>query len=382
MSNGMVISGSLAGARRKRQRRDAALRRALLIGLYGLSALLLYIVDVDSPSMAAVLNEPAGVEAQAGEHVIVVLPIDHTSGPRIEIRLGVAPNGVSLELDDSGQLQLEWQTGPDMPEESRIELLVRDVDSGEDLDSVFAVIRRYEPGPGPGPGPDQGPASGERFSPEFESGPASGSGPGFGPESGPEPNTDPSGGSSGPAESGPVFIPRSESGTGSRPDTQSSPPTQTPSGSEADAASAPEPDFGSATGQTSGPDSGSDPESNTVRLPVSGSEPGDLSAPRLLSLPNQVVSAGRTVRFRVKADMQDDDTPILMVDRLPRRASFEANVDGSRTFRWQTDNKDQGEHLFRFSALHPRAPQLRSYREVLIIVGDPSYNITRPGPVR
>ena len=106
----------------------------------------------------------------------------------------------------------------------------------------------------------------------------------------------------------------------------------------------------------------------------------DPDLPGLKAMPNQVISAGRVVSFRVSASMGSGEVPGLQIDRLPRNASFDINPDGSRTFYWQTSDRDQGEHVFRFSAINPEQLNLRDSQEVLVIVGDPSRNKTLPAP--
>ncbi len=103
-----------------------------------------------------------------------------------------------------------------------------------------------------------------------------------------------------------------------------------------------------------------------------------LSQPVMTALVNQMVSPGRVVSFRVDASTANGPKPELQVDRLPRNASFDANADGSRTFHWLTSDSDQGEHLFRFSAIHPDNLQLRTRQEIVIIVGDLSRKKTIP----
>ncbi len=102
--------------------------------------------------------------------------------------------------------------------------------------------------------------------------------------------------------------------------------------------------------------------------------------PHLTELPNQLVSPGFVVSLQVNATLPDASTPVLQVDRLPKRASFEAGEGGSRTFYWRTDNKDEGEHVFRFTAINPVDASLRTSHEVMIVVGDPTKSRTRPEP--
>ena len=247
------------------------------------------------PVAAAMLLVPPEQVLEPGQQLVLPLEIRQEQGPRIEISLGVSPEGASLVLEDDGQLQLEWQAGPDMPVETTIELLVRDVDSNQFLNSVFVVVRR----------PDANPGAGE--------------------------------------EAGTVTPESKES-----PDI--SPETPPPSSPAVD-------------GQQ-------------------GEAESSLQAPDFPLLPNQVVSAGRIVILKVLASLPGEYDPVLQVDRLPRNASFEANEEGGRTFRWETGENDQGEHLFRFTAFNPRAPQERSVQEVLMVVGDPTKKVTLPEPAR
>lgn len=275
-------------------------RRGLAVGRVGargqwvlplwllIGSLMLLLSVLWRPLQAAVLETPAGQSLAPGQHLQLPLQIRQGEGPRIEIRLGVAPAGASLILDDDGRLLLDWMAGPDLAEETQIELLVRDVDTDEYLDSVFVAIRR-----------------GGLAAPD------------------PEPSPEPEG------------IDGDEPGLGSK--------------------------------AASDPDSVAD-------------EPA-LEMPQFDVLANQVVSAGRAVTLRVSASLTGEVNAVLQVDRLPRRASFDANDDGSRTFRWQTQEDDQGEHLFRFTAFNPRAPLQRVRQEVLIIVGDPTLNVTLPEPL-
>jgi hypothetical protein len=100
--------------------------------------------------------------------------------------------------------------------------------------------------------------------------------------------------------------------------------------------------------------------------------------PRLGPLVNQVVSAGRVVTQRVQASLPDGSAAIVQIDRLPANASFDANPDGSRSLYWQTSDRDQGEHLFRITAINPQDTRRRAHEEILIVVGDPTRSRTTP----
>jgi len=96
-------------------------------------------------------------------------------------------------------------------------------------------------------------------------------------------------------------------------------------------------------------------------------------APMLLFEPMsaQIVSAGRKVNIRVDPIVSDEKIALLHVDRLPNGGSFDENKDGTRTFHWPTTQADQGEHTFRFTAIHPDNADLVANVNVLIVVGSP-----------
>ncbi len=102
------------------------------------------------------------------------------------------------------------------------------------------------------------------------------------------------------------------------------------------------------------------------------------SEPYFEDISTQIVSAGQVVTFRVVPRMPDQSAAILHVDRLPDNASFDDNLDGTRTFYWQTANNSQGEHVFRFTAIHHRNLNERVSKDVLIVVGDPAAPGSQP----
>ncbi len=95
-------------------------------------------------------------------------------------------------------------------------------------------------------------------------------------------------------------------------------------------------------------------------------------------LSSQIVSAGRTISFPVITHSEDDAETIVHIDRLPGRASFDLNANGSRTFHWPTTPADQGEHIFRFTAVHSKDASRVAIKEVLIVIGDPAAPGSRP----
>lgn len=109
--------------------------------------------------------------------------------------------------------------------------------------------------------------------------------------------------------------------------------------------------------------------------PVQESIPVEVS---LEPLAGQIVSAGRAVSFRVNSSASDNQQPLISIDRIPRNASFEKNFQGGYTFFWQTSSRDQGEHRFRLTAVHPDNTAVTESRELTIVVGDPSNSRTFP----
>ena len=105
---------------------------------------------------------------------------------------------------------------------------------------------------------------------------------------------------------------------------------------------------------------------------------GSRQAPTLGPIATHIVSAGKLLTIKVAPDHAHALPPIILIDRLPANASFDVNEDGSRTFFWPTSNRDQGQHRFRFTVIHPDDASLKSTREMTVIVGDPSTQSTIP----
>lgn len=239
---------------------DTGISGSMLTGLLLMTLTMLGV----APATAAWLTVPESLSLHAGGQLLQPLALVHVPGIRVQIALGEAPPGVRLIVDEAGELRVDWQTGPELASETRIEILLSDVDTGELLENREMMIRRVEP----------------------------------------------------------AMVPAT---------------------------------------------------------PVAP-EPVSDAVPQLAELANQVVSAGFVVSLRVYATLPEASEPVVRVDRLPGRASFDGNADGSRTFYWRTDTKDEGEHVFRFTAINPEDTRLRASREVMIVVGDPSKNTTRPEP--
>ena len=92
----------------------------------------------------------------------------------------------------------------------------------------------------------------------------------------------------------------------------------------------------------------------------------------------EIVSSGKRVKIQVTGASSDDEPPLISIDRVPRNASFERNGNGRYTFFWQTTDRDQGEHRFRVTAVHPENEQATISREFTVVVGDPSRRTTQP----
>ncbi len=95
-------------------------------------------------------------------------------------------------------------------------------------------------------------------------------------------------------------------------------------------------------------------------------------------VPTQIVGSGQLVQFRVSLEEHTAEYSVVQIDRLPGTASFEINDDGSRTFRWQTSKSEQGDHLFRFTAIARDNVADRASMNVRVIVGDPTITQTQP----
>jgi len=303
------------------------------------------------------------VEITPGELLTHSVDWQRSPGLRVEVKLAEAPSGARLLVDQSGELYVSWQTGPDMPEKNVFVLLARNVDTDQELErSQLLVLRIVEPvqrtepeAPKLGPFEHQYLQVGVPWQLELDVKSIS-----------QEPVTIlaqglPSGAMLSVAPNGNHDIDwtPAQGQHGRRRFTLRAVNTSTPSVfSEQQIMLTVAPR--------------SLPEKNI------GSDAVSLKSPLLSPLPNQIISAGRVVSFTVKPLLEDGAQAILQVDRLPRNASFDENQDGSRTFYWQTSDKDQGEHLFRFTAIHPMDSALRAWREILIVVGDPSRSSTAP----
>jgi len=287
---------------------------------------------------------------------LLTFPIDFNpvEGKRIELRLENSPTNARLIVDRQGRLQIIWQSPPSLETEVNMNIVAKDADTGEILDARVLLVRAQASVATDisntlpfGPFADQTLTSGEEWEWIFSLNPSK------------------IRLSAGGLPPGAMFMHDLQKGYVFRWT-----PTLEQQGKY-------EISF-QAVNRAERSNSAQAGMVITVQAPAKADTFQDPDTPKIPPLANQVVSAGRMISFKVSPSTDDGSVPVLLVDRVPRTASFDANKDGSRTFFWQTGERDQGEHVFRFTAVNPREPSLRSYRDVLIIVGDPTRNQTAP----
>ncbi|MFK7856614.1 MAG: hypothetical protein AB8B79_21035 [Granulosicoccus sp.] len=289
-------------------------------------------------------------------------------GMRIEIKLSEAPKGARLLVNSSGELYISWQTDLDMPQKSTFQLVARNIDTGQQLDTRELLVMREG-----GLQSSNAEIVAAPIPPRFS---------GFAQQDLQigvpwQLNINPEG----PGDKQLRILAKGLP--------KGAVMSLAPDGSY-------DIDWTPAVGQqgrrrvilrafyAENPDVFTEqPLLMSVKAKPDPVEKPDNKArnrqtPRIAPLVSQIISAGRVVSFPVTTSIAGGGKVILQVDRLPRNASFDENKDGSRSFYWQTSDKDQGEHLFRFTAIHPRYSDLRAWREVLIVIGDPSRSSTSP----
>lgn len=104
---------------------------------------------------------------------------------------------------------------------------------------------------------------------------------------------------------------------------------------------------------------------------------GASAEPVLESIPLQIVSPGVSVSFELVTRNAAEPVSVT-VDRLPDDAVIAENADGTHTFRWLTDLDDEGEHVFRFTALDADGTTVVDTRNAIIVIGDPSLGGSYP----
>ncbi len=134
----------------------------------------------------------------------------------------------------------------------------------------------------------------------------------------------------------------------------------------------------------------------TVKITVSGSAPVDPGNPQTPNTPNQdqlmvegapffvdlqdqFITLGDTLSLRVVAKDDDGSVPGLAIDRLPERANFSDNGDGTRTFRWQPYPIDLGDTYVEFTTIDANNPASRTSKTIrLNVVRDPNRVVNFP----
>lgn len=326
-------------------------RQGVLFCLHCVVTLALSVVPV---GYAEVLGSLGAKNLLAGEALNYPLDIQSPADTRIEVRLGDAPTGAKLVVDDDGVIFLRWQSDAALTGETVIEVIVNDVDRKLQLESQHLLIKAVESGVSLesqpirlGPFERQILIAGEPWQWAI------------------------------PVEPASVRLMVGGLPQGAFLTTQENPAhivRWTPDWSQAGVHELRllAVDVNNIKNVA---------EAGLVLVvdtPEGLADPDDPDKPEIVELPVQVISAGRILSLRVDSFIADGTKPVMQIDRLPSNASFEANDDGSYTFFWQTSDRSQGEHLFRLTAINPNETSLKAYREVLIVVGDPSLNQTLP----
>ena len=103
-----------------------------------------------------------------------------------------------------------------------------------------------------------------------------------------------------------------------------------------------------------------------------GLDPMANAAPAFDGLENVRVTAGETVEILFAPFDPDGGLPGMFPQALPEGASFDDNLDGTKTFRWQPLQADVGVNAFTVVAVDPEEPAYRTSQTVLIAVDAPA----------
>ena len=121
----------------------------------------LALVLIAAPS-AASLRALAPVSLEPGDLLEQAIDWQASDGVRIEIVLTSAPDNARLKVTDEGSLILHWQTGPDLPDETLVTILARNVDTQAQLGSTVLSVQNQAlsrmPPPAAAPAPAPAPA--------------------------------------------------------------------------------------------------------------------------------------------------------------------------------------------------------------------------------
>ncbi len=97
-------------------------------------------------------------------------------------------------------------------------------------------------------------------------------------------------------------------------------------------------------------------------------DPANNAAPRFENLNDVEVVAGELLEVLYKPVDDDGDLPGMFPEELPVGGSFDDNLDGTKTFRWQPLQMDVGINEFTVTALDFRNNQYRTTRTIRIKV--------------
>ncbi|MEE9332542.1 MAG: endo-1,4-beta-xylanase [Granulosicoccaceae bacterium] len=115
--------------------------------------------------------------------------------------------------------------------------------------------------------------------------------------------------------------------------------------------------------------------------PITPDDPVMEGAPFFVGLDDQFITLGDTLSLRVVAKDDDGSVPGLSIDRLPERASFKDNGDGTRTFRWQPYPIDLGDTDVRFSTIDANNSANRTFQTIRLNVVRDSNRVVNFPPV-
>jgi len=103
-----------------------------------------------------------------------------------------------------------------------------------------------------------------------------------------------------------------------------------------------------------------------------GLNPTTNAAPFFEGLENVRVEAGQLLELRYVPRDPDGGLPGMFPQRLPDGATFDDNLDGTKSLRWQTFQADVGINEFVVVAVDPEESDYRSSQAVLIAVDPPT----------
>ncbi|MBX2880633.1 MAG: hypothetical protein KTR32_11900 [Granulosicoccus sp.] len=349
------------------------LPKALAGALRSLCLATLAIVTFPCAADTVILDDMQPAYIKPGDILARPVVWHRSAGVRVELKLESAPALAQLSFDTFGGLWLHWTTPKDLPSETRLLIMARDVDTGTVLDQSQLIVRSTL-----AESADESDSSSKVQTRAAEKVSAANQESELNQESEsqnlPEPaetldSPEPSESADLPETKNPSAGEKQLAAISDAPSPQNEektePQTEQLAMVQINAAVDPNPSTAAVTrvGEL---------ELGVGADPLAGSDQIVLSR-----INNQIVSVGRSVAFRVDAKTQAAIDPLVEIDWLPANASFDKANDGSYRFFWQTSARDQGEHRFRIMARHPANLQQTALQEVVVVVGDPSMGQTQ-----